>query len=170
MGTAWIYPCPSRDRSRRRGRSGGQQTAGNDTIHGSNLAGIVRAGAGNDVVLSGYGSDDLAGGITLNDILVSRPQGDSSSVRISFKFMAGSVTLLNRTWADSGVELIRFAAGGSIAPTLGWRLIRTVTERPISSSFSPPPLPLWGRLHPLKAGLGTAAPDASPPPSRRKES
>lgn len=131
----------------------GQQTAGNDTIHGSNLDDTVQAGSGNDLVYAGAGNDVLNGGLGndrleggegsdtyryqpgegddvlfdyrgsrtnelvllgnsgLSEILVSRPQGDSSSVRISFKTMTGSVTILNQTWGDAGIETIRLGDG-----------------------------------------------------------
>lgn len=90
---------------------------GNDRLEGSDGSDtyLYNAGDGHDVVQDYKGTRNnilqFGEGITQAELLVSRPQGDATSIRISFKTLPGSVTILNQTWSDAGVETIRFQNG-----------------------------------------------------------
>ena len=118
-----------------------QQTSGNDTVWGTYFAETISCGAGNDRLEGGsnydtysytlgdgddvisdngepdsYGSDILAfgAGITMNDVIFSRPTADTSNLRVTFTNGSGSILIEHQAWYNQGIELFTFANGTSL--------------------------------------------------------
>ena len=108
--------------------------SGNDRLEGNEDGDtyVYDVGDGHDVVFDYKGTRnnvlEFGEGITQSDLLISRPHGDSASIRISFKAFAGSVTILNQTWADAGVETIRFANGTTLSEAALIQMIGAATN------------------------------------------
>ena len=108
--------------------------AGNDRLEGNEDGDTYHydVGDGHDVVFDYKGTRNnvlqLGEGIALDELLVSRPQGDSGSLRISFKTLAGSVTLLNQSWGDAGVETLRFHNGTVLSEAALLQLLGAATN------------------------------------------
>jgi Ca2+-binding RTX toxin-like protein len=91
--------------------------AGDDRLEGNEDGDTYYydVGDGHDAIFDYRGTRNnvlqFGEGIGQDDLLVSRPYGDPASIRISFKALGGSVTILNQTWGDAGVEWIRFNDG-----------------------------------------------------------
>lgn len=136
-----------------------QQTAGNDTIHGSSLDDIVQAGAGNDVVTTGAGADTLIGGLgndnlqggSGNDTYVYNPgDGDDSILDYQSSDWAGADTLIFGGGITSGHLVFSRVA-------TDWNDIRiSFTDRP--GAFRPRDRDRCNIIGDCRRGTGGLAP------------
>ena len=122
---------------------------GNDRLEGNEDGDtyLYNVGDGHDVLFDYRGTRNnvlqFGDGIALEDLLVSRPQGDAASIRISFKTLPGSVTILNQTWGDAGVETIRFHNGTTLGETALVQMIGAATNGNDSLTGTSGPDEVW---------------------------
>lgn len=96
---------------------------GNDRLEGGEGADIYvyNIGDGDDVIYDYRQSDNTATdvlifgeGISIDDLIFSRPAGDSTDLLITFQNQSGSILIDHQTWSDSGIELFQFADGSTL--------------------------------------------------------
>lgn len=126
--------------------------SGNDVVVAGQSNDIIVGGLGNDNLDGGTGNDvyrysigdgddfikdytgtrsnilEFGAGISANDLLFSRPTSDVRDLRITFKNDAGSITIDNQTWPDSGVELFVFSDGTTLTEAQANALIIPATN------------------------------------------